>query len=143
VAEIADVRRRVRQRIEDARRRAGERRTQVDAAEREFAQFLTTVAAPIFRQFAQALTAEGYPFSVNSPAAQLRLVSERSRNDYIEIELDPLLDPPQAIGRANRTHGTRTVTSERPVRSGAKVHDLTEADVLDYLTAEIGPFVER
>jgi hypothetical protein len=24
-----------------------------------------------------------------------------------------------------------------------KVHELTEADVLDFLTAEIGPFVER
>jgi hypothetical protein len=143
VAEIADVRRRVRQRIEEARRRAAERRTQVDAAERDFIPFLTDIAGPIFRQFAQALVAEGYPFSVNSPAGQLRLVSERSRNDYIEIELDPLLDPPQAIGRASRTHGTRTVTSERPVRTGAKVHELTEADVLDFLTAAIGPFVER
>jgi hypothetical protein len=143
VAEIADVRRRVRQRIEDARRRAAERRTQVDTAERDFAQFLSAVAAPIFRQFAQALVAEGYPFSVNSPAGQLRLVSERSRTDYIEMELDPLLDPPQAIGRTSRTHGTRTVTSERPVRADAKVHELTETDVLDFLTAEIGPFVER
>lgn len=142
MAEIADIRRRVRQRIEDARRRAAERRTQVDTAEREFTEFLA-VATPLFRQFAQALTAEGYPFSVNSPAGQLRLVSERSRNDYIEIELDTLLDPPQAIGRANRTHGTRTLTSERPVRPGTEVHELTEADVLDYLTAEIGAFVER
>jgi hypothetical protein len=143
VAEIADVRRRVRLRIEDARRRAAERRTQVDAAERDFAQFLTAIAAPIFRQVAQALTAEGYPFSVNSPAGQLRLVSERSRTDYIEIELDPQLDPPQAIGRANRTHGTRTLTSEKPVRAGAEVHELTEDDVLDYLTDEIGPLVVR
>jgi hypothetical protein len=143
VVEIADVRRRVRQRIEDARRRAAERRTQVDAAERDFARFLSDVAGPVFRQFAQALVAEGYPFSVNSPAGQLRLVSGRSRNDYIEIELDPLLDPPQAVGRAHRTHGTRTTTSERPVRPGAEVQELTETDVLEFLTAEIGPFVER
>jgi hypothetical protein len=143
VVEIADVRRRVRQRIEDARRRAAERRTQVDAAERDFARFLSDVAGPVFRQFAQALVAEGYPFSVNSPAGQLRLVSGRSRNDYIEIELDPLLDPPQAVGRANRTHGTRTLTSERPVRPGAEVQELTDTDVLDFLTTEIGPFVER
>lgn len=143
MTDIADIRRRVRQRIEDARRRAAERRTQIDAAERDFAQFLAAVATPLFRQFAQALTAEGYPFSVNSPAGKLRLVSERSRNDYIEIELDPFLDPPQAIGRANRTHGTRTVTSEKPVRPGAEVHELTEADVLDYLTAEIAALVER
>lgn len=143
MVEIADVRRRVRQRIEDARRRAAERRAEVDAAERDFAQFLTVVATPIFRQFAQALAAEGYQFSVNTPAGQLRLASERSRNDYIEIELDTQLDPPQAVGRATRAHGARPITSERPLRPGVKVRELTEDDVLDFLTAELGPFVER
>jgi hypothetical protein len=143
VAEIADVRRRVRLRIEEARRRAAERRTEVGAAERDFATFLTAVGGPIFRQFAQALTAEGYPFKVNTPAGLLRLASERSRTDYIEIELDTQLEPPQAVGRANRAHGARTMTSERPVRPGARVQELTEEDVLDFLVAEIGPFVER
>lgn len=143
MVEIADVRRRVRQRIEDARRRAAERRVEVDAAERDFARFLTEVAGPIFRQFAQALAAEGYHFSVNTPAGQLCLASDRSRSDFIEIELDTQLSPPQAIGRATRAHGARTMTSERPLRPGVKVHELTEDDVLDFLTAEIGPFVER
>ncbi|MGH9312036.1 MAG: hypothetical protein ACRD1S_02445 [Vicinamibacterales bacterium] len=143
MAEVADVRRRVRLRIEDARRRAAERRSEADVAERDFTTFLTAVAGPVFKQFAQALTAEGYPFKVNTPAGMLRLASERSRNDYIEIELDTELDPPQAVGRANRAHGARTMIAERPVRPGARVGELTEEDVLDFLTAEIGPFVER
>jgi hypothetical protein len=34
------------------------------------------------------------------------------------------------------------ITSERPVREGAAISDLTEDDVLTYLVAEIVPFVE-
>jgi hypothetical protein len=35
------------------------------------------------------------------------------------------------------------LTTERPVRAGVRVGELTEADVLEFLVAEIGPFVER
>jgi hypothetical protein len=143
VADVADVRRRVRQRIEEARRRTAERRVELDAAERDFTTFLTAVAAPLFRVFAQALTAEGYPFKVNTPAGTLRLASDRSRNEFIEIGLDPELDPPQAVGRLTRAHGARTLTSERPIRAGARVGELTENDLLEFLTAEIGILLER
>lgn len=141
--EVADVRRRVRQRIEEARQAAVARRAQADAAERDYATFLSGVAGPVFRVVASALTAEGYPFKVFTPAGTLRLASERSRQDYIEIELDTSVSPPQALGRSNRAHGARVVTAERPVRDGARVGELTETDVLDFLVAEIGPFVER
>jgi hypothetical protein len=93
--------------------------------------------------FASALTAEGYPYKVFTPAGALRLASERSRQDYIEIELDTSMSPPQVVGRSNRAHGARVITAERPVRDGAGVEELTETDVLDFLVAEIGPFVER
>lgn len=143
MADVADVRRRVRQRIEEARRRTADRRTETDAAERDFAAFLTDVASPLFRQFAQALTAEGYPFKVNTPAGTLQLASERSRNEFIEIALDADLDPPQAVGRLTRAHGARTFTSERPIRAGARVGELTEDDLLEFLSAEIGTLLER
>jgi hypothetical protein len=143
VLEVADVRRRVRQRIEQARRVAGTRRAAVDAAEIEYERFLREGAGPVFRLFASALSAEGYPFKVFTPAGMLRLASERSRQDYIEVELDTELSPPQVIGRSNRSHGARLITAERPVREGAGVADLTENDVLEFLLAEIGPFVER
>lgn len=141
--DVAGVRRRVRQRIEEVRRAAAARRAQADAAEREYEAFLSGIAGPVFRVFASALTAEGYPFKVFTPAGMLRLASERSRQDYIEIELDTSVSPPQAVGRSNRAHGARVVTAERPVRDGARVAELTETDVLDFLVEEIGPFVER
>lgn len=141
--DVAAVRRRVRQRIDEARQAAAARRAQADAAEREYEAFLSGVAGPLFRTFASALTAEGYPFKVFTPARTLRLASERSRQDYIEIELDTSVSPPEAVGRSNRAHGARVLTTERPVRAGVRVGELTEADVLEFLVAEIGPFVER
>ena len=47
------------------------------------------------------------------------------------------------VGRVSRGRGRRQVSSERPVREGVAVADLTDADVLDFVLAEIGPFVER
>jgi hypothetical protein len=143
LVEVADVRRRVRLRIVEARQAAAARRADVDAAERDFVPFLKEVAAPVCQMFAQALTAENYPFKVSTPAGALRLTPERSRNDFIEIELDTSLNPPQVIGRVNYTHGSRGVAIERPIRENAAVVDLTQDDVLDFLVAELGPFVEK
>jgi hypothetical protein len=141
--EVADVRRRVRLRITEARQAAAAHRAEVDAAERDVVPFLNEVAGPVFQMFAQALTAERYPFKVSTPSGALRLTPERSRNDFIEIELDTALNPPQVIGRVNYTHGSRGVAIERPIRENTAVADLTQEDVLDFLVAEIGPFVER
>jgi hypothetical protein len=47
------------------------------------------------------------------------------------------------IGRVNYTRGSRGVAIERPIRENAAVADLTQEDVLDFLAAEIGPFVEK
>jgi hypothetical protein len=141
--ETADVRRRVRLRIAEARQAAAARRADVDAAERAFAPFLTEVAAPVGRMFAQALTAEGYPFTISTPSRALRLTPERSRSDFNEIELDTALDPPQVIGRVNYTRGSRGVAIERPIRENTAVADLTQEDVLEFLVAEIGRFVEK
>jgi hypothetical protein len=143
LVEVADVRRRVRLRITEARQAAAARRAEVDAAERDVVSFLNEVAGPVFQMFAQALTAESYPFKVSTPAGALRLTPERSRSDFIEIELDTALDPPQVIGRVNYTRGSRGVAIERPIRENAAVADLTQDDVLDFLAAEIGPFVEK
>ena len=133
----------MRLRIVEARQAAAAHRAEVDAAERDVVPFLNEVAGPVFQMFAQALTAESYPFKVSTPAGALRLTPERSRNDFIEIELDTALNPPQVIGRVNYTHGSRSMAIERPVRENTAVADLTQEDVLDFLAAEIGPFVEK
>jgi hypothetical protein len=141
--EISDVRRSVRQRIEQARRLSAERRARVEAAERAYQTFLSDVATPVFQQFANALRGEGYPFKVFTPAGGLRLMSDRSAGDFIELALDVESDPPGVLARVNRGRGSRLVTAERAVHPDAAIQDITDQDVLQFLLNEIGPFVER
>jgi len=140
--EIPEIRRRVRQAIEQARQTAATRREQTAAAERDYARFLSEVAEPVFRVFAAAIKAEGYAFLIATPSGGLRLESERSREDAIELALETD-ETPVVVGRVSRGRGRRMITSERPLRTGAAVADLTEDDVLQFLVAEIAPFVTR
>src|SRR5512139_394003 len=108
--EIPDVRRRVRQMLERARRASAERRARVDAAARAYESFLSRVATPVFRMFATAIRAEGHAFAVFTPAGGLRLASERSADDYIELLIDTESDPPTVAARINRGRGGRLLT---------------------------------
>jgi hypothetical protein len=141
--DIADVRRRLRGAIEAARRDAADRRARVDLAERDYQAFLAERAVPVFHDFANALTAEGHPFKVFTPARSVKLAADRSGEDFIELELDTVQDPPQVTGRSSRGRGRHMVTSERPVREHAAIADLTEEDVLGFLLSEIVHFVGR
>jgi hypothetical protein len=141
--EPADVRRRLLQRIEAVRREAAARRGAVSDAEREYERFLDERAVPVFRTLAAALRAEGAAFQVFTPAGSVRLASERSRDDFIELALDTTRDRVEVVGRTSVTRGSRLLSDERPVREGAEVRDLTEEDVLEFVLKVIGPFVER
>ena len=141
--EVSEVRRRLLTTIEKARRGAAERRARTDAAVRDYEAFLAGRATPIFHQFAAALTAEGHPFKVLTPAGSVRLSAERSPEEFLELVLDDSSDPPAVVGRTTRGRGRRVVSSERAVGGGAPVADLTEEDVLAFLLEEIVPFVER
>jgi hypothetical protein len=141
--EVSEVRRRLRGAIEQARQQAAARRARVDAASRHYETFLTERAVPLFHTFANALSAEGHLFKVFTPAGSVRLASQKSQEDFIEVVLDTDADPPQALGRISRGRGRRSVSSERPIRRGTAVADLTEDDVLTFLLEEIVPFVER
>jgi hypothetical protein len=141
VVEVADVRRKFRARIEEARKRGEERRTAADRASQEYEIFVRDVATPAFRMIASVLSAEGYPFKVFTPAGGVRLASTKSRDDYFEVELDTESVPPQVTGRVNRSRGGRMMTIERPVREGTPVAELSEGDVVDWVLSEIDPFV--
>jgi hypothetical protein len=141
--DISDVRRRLRSTIEAARRAAAERRQRADAAARDYEEFLAARGIPVFHDFANALGGEGHPFKVFTPAGSVRLASSGSGEEFIELELDATQDPPQVMGRASRGRGRRMVTTERPVRKDTAIADLTEEHVLEFLLAEITPFVER
>jgi len=141
--EISDIRKRLRQTLDQAKRASTERRARGDEAGRAYQTFLARVATPVFQMFATVLRAEGYAYQVFTPAGGLRLMSERSSDDFIELALDTTVDPPIAIARINRGRGRRILSTERPLREGVPIESLTEEDVLAMLLAEIVPLVER
>ena len=141
--EVSDIRRRVRGAIEEARLRASDRRARVAQAARDYEQFLEQRAVPMFHQFASALVGEGHLFKVFTPAGSVRLASERSPDDYIELALDDTADPPEVVVHTSRGRGRRMVTSVLALRDRAAIAALSEEDVLTLLLKEIVPFVER
>ena len=141
--DIPEVRRRVRAAIEQARRDAAARRERSDAAAKSYEQFLATWAVPSFNTMASALVAEGHRFKVTTPAGSVRLASERSPDDYVELTLDSSEDPPVVLGRTNAGRGRRTLTKERPVRPGVSPDALTDEDVVSFVLAEILTLIER
>src|ERR1700687_2464389 len=107
--ETSDVRKRLLATVDRARRAAADRRARMDEASREYSIFLDQVAVPLFRQLANVLKAHGYPFSLFTPGGSVRLMSERSSADYIELALDSTDDPPRGVGRSSRGRGQRVV----------------------------------
>jgi hypothetical protein len=138
--EISLVRKRLTETIERARKQAATRRTRGEQAAREFDVFLQKVAVPLMRQVANALKADGYAFTVFTPSDSVRLMSDRSADDYIELALDPSGDTPQVSARISRTRGRRVIDAERAVGAPAEVG---EEQLLDFLLRELEPFVER
>jgi hypothetical protein len=141
--EVSEVRRRLRAAVEEARKSGAERRARTDAAARAYEEFLANRAVPVFHQLAAALTAEGHLFKVFTPAASVRLASERSHEEFIEVALDDASDPPAVVGRTSRGRGRRMIQSERAVRERVAVAELSEEDVLSFLLAEITHFIDR
>ncbi len=141
--EVSEVRRRLRTAVEEARAAAGERRVRGDAAARDYEEFLEQRAVPIFHQVAAALTGEGHLFKVFTPAGSVRLASERSHEEYIELTLDTASDPPVVVGRTSRGRGRRMVSSERAVAPDRPIASLTEEDVVTFLLKEVTPFIEK
>ena len=141
--EFTEVHKRLHQRIDSAKYAAESYRIRADASKYQYERFLDDVANPIFIMLGQALRAEGYPFQVFSPAGGLRLVSEKSGEDFVELFLHTGDELSVVIGRVSRTWGRRVVTNEQPIREGATVDQLTNEDVLDFMLKQIEPFVCR
>jgi len=141
--QISDVKKQVLQAIDRAKRGAAERRTRTDEAAREYEVFLEAVAIPLFRQVANVLRAEGHLFNVFTPGGSVRLMSDRSAEDYIELRLDTTGDVPRVVGHASRSRGRRVTESEQPIAEADAIRDLTEDDVLRFVMKELEPFVER
>jgi len=140
--EISEVKRRIQQTMEAAKRAAADRRGRVDRAARDYDTFLERIAVPIFRQVANVLKSENHAFTVFTPAGSVRLMSDRSGDDFIELALDSSGAEPLVMGHTSRARGRRVVESERVIGSG-NPDELTEEDVLSFLAKELEPFVEK
>jgi hypothetical protein len=139
--EIGQIRARLRSAIDAARRAAATRRERADAAGRAYETFLSERAVPAFRAMANVLRVEGIPFEVMTPSGGVRLVSDRSRDDVLEIELDTSLDPPQPLLVTIQTRGSRLLRTERLVKEGSPIDDVTEDDVVELLLDAIKPWL--
>lgn len=140
--ETGEVRKRLQQAIERARRGAADRRARNDEATRAFGDFLDRVAVPLFKQIANVLKIEGYPFTVFTPSGSVRLMSDKSADDFIELALDTSDREPRVMAHISRSRGRRVVDEEQVVGTGAP-EALTEEDLLTFLLTALEPFVER
>jgi hypothetical protein len=138
--EISDIKRRVVETIERARRGAADRRTRHDEAAREYATFLDRTAIPLFKQVSNVLRAETFAFTVSTPGGSVRLTSDRANEDYVELVLDTSGDEPFVSGHTGRSRGRRVVESEETLGPPAS---LTENDVLSFVLKALEPLVER
>jgi hypothetical protein len=138
--ETSEVRKRLNHTIERAKKNAAERRARSDEAGRVFEIFLSSTAVPLFRQVANILKSDAYHFTVFTPSGSVRLMSDRTAEDFIELFLDTSGDLPQVIGHSSHSRGRRVLESERAIGAPG---DLSEEEVLAFLLRELEQFVER
>lgn len=141
--EVSEVRRGLRAAIEEARRRSAERRGRADEASRAWERVLPEIAVPTFQTIASALTAEGHRFKVLTPGETVRLTSERSAEEFLELSLDTQREEPALMLRSMRGRGRRMISAERVVREGQPIAALTQDDLVPVLLEELIPFIER
>jgi hypothetical protein len=139
--ETSTVRNRLNLVIDAAKRSSAARRARNDEAARSYERVLE-FAVPLFKQMAQALKVSGYLFSVFTPGGSVKLMSDKSPEDYIELSLDTSGEDPAVMGHVSRARGRRVIESEHPIANKV-VAELTEEDVFEFLLKEIEPFVER
>jgi hypothetical protein len=141
--ETAEVRRQLTHRLAELKKAQVQRRGAADAARTAFDTVLEREIAPTVRQFVQALKAEGFPFSVQTPASTVRMVSDRSSDNVIDIVLELGLPQPAVVARSAYTRGRRQVEDERTLAQGEGIATIDAERVLAVLLDMIEPFVER
>ncbi len=142
--DAGEVRKRLRQTVEAAKRDAVARRAALASEQKAFDAFLENHAVPVLRHVASALKAEGHMFQVLTPAGTVRLQSDREPNDFLEIVLEAAKGTPTVLGRSSHARGSQLQTAEHRLGdASALVSDLTDEDVFEWVLRVILPFVER
>lgn len=137
------VRQRILEVIAAAKRDAAERRKRNSEATGAYDVFLESVATPVMRQVVDVLKAERLNFSVQTPAGAVRLASDRSAGDFLEVRLDVSGARPQVVLHAERVRGREQFVDVQPIRPGVLVQSLTAEDVLDAIADAFGAYVDR
>ena len=141
--EVSEVRKRILDTLARAKSEAAARRARNAEVAPIYERFLETVAAPVVHQVAAVLKVEKYLFAVHTPANAVRLVSERSPADFVEIRLDTSGQVPQVVAHVERVRGHDVVIEDRPIRPGVLVDHLTDQDVLDAMAEALSVLIER
>lgn len=142
MSDLADLRRRVRQALQDAKQKSATRRAARDEAAKAWDVALEQIVTPIMRDMAAVLAGEGLGFRIDTPAGVARLVADRSPDDYIEVSLDASddSDQPEVVGRSVRARGRQGVTViEEPLGPPAA---LTTDRLTAFLLQAIVPFAK-
>lgn len=129
--------------MEDARRRAAERRALIDDTTTAYDRILETIARPLFLTIAAALMPEGHPFDVETPAGLARLVPKGHPEERIELALDTARDVPAIVLRSRRGRGNRTLAIEEVVAEGPAIAEVTDSNLLDAIVQQLIPLLER
>jgi hypothetical protein len=141
--EISLVRKRVHAGLARARQAAAARRAANDAASQAWARTLDLVAVPLVQQIAQVLKADGHLVQVSTPAGSVRISSEKTSDDFVELTLDTTGDRPAILRRLSRRRGRELLTDERAVATGTPVDQLSEEQLLETLIDAVVKLVER
>ena len=142
--DVSELRKRILRAIDGAKKDVSARRTVLDAAARDYDEFLGAIAVPLLRQAAIVLKASGELFDVHTPAGSVRLVAERSPHTFVEIDLDVTRSEPEVIGRVSLTRGRQgLVVEERPIVEGRPIGKLTEEDLTEFLVTEIPKLIVK
>ena len=141
--EVAAVRQQILLAIDRAKRAAADRRAANDNAGGSTASFSTRWLLRSSGRPRNVLRAEGYLFSLFTPGGSVRLMSDKSADDFIEVVLDSTGAAPLVVGRTSRAWGNRTNVSERPLNPAVPIRELSDADVLAFLLKALEPFVEK
>jgi hypothetical protein len=141
--DVSQVKWHVHDMLERARRASTERRAETDAAATSWERIREEMAVPLARQVAQVLRAEGYAFQVFTPADVVRLSSEKSGEDFVELALDAAGRRPSIVARINRIRGREVLSDERVLAEGADIEQLDEERVLAFLLDAMMAVVQR
>ena len=140
--ENSEIRRQVRLMIAESKRGGEERRARAESEVRVGKRLLRTVVVPMFKTVAEALKVEGYAFRISTPVDSVRISVEGSGENFIEMIFDSAHDQLALRGRVSRLRGRQVLVDERSISAGSELSFLEDEQVLEFLLAELQPFVD-